>query len=65
MSTITDVDRERRRAQHAARSRYSRHTMMEVCLEALDRALDAMKHGDHKLAEREVEYVREKLEKVA
>ncbi len=65
MSTHAHVDRERRRAQHAARSRYSRQTMMEVCLEALDRALDAMKQKDFKLAEREVEYVREKVGKVA
>jgi hypothetical protein len=61
MSTQADVDRERRAAQHANRNRRS---MNEVCFEALERALDALKRDDRKLAEREIEYVKDQLEKV-
>jgi hypothetical protein len=52
-----------RRAQQFANA--NRRNPFEVCLEACERALDAIKHGEIKLAEREVEYVKEKLEKVA
>jgi hypothetical protein len=61
MSTLADLDRERRAAQHANRNK--RNTF-EVCVEAIERAQDALKHGEVKLVERELEYVREKLEKV-
>lgn len=62
MNTMPDVNRERRANEH--RRRNSR-PLTEVMAEACERALDALKHGDLKLVEREVEYVKEKLEKVA
>jgi hypothetical protein len=62
MSTMTDVDRARRAAQFA---NANRRNTFEVCVEAIERAQDALKHGEVKLVERELEYVREKLEKVA
>jgi cytoskeletal protein RodZ len=36
-----------------------------VCVDALQRALDALKRGDHKLVEREVDYVLEEIERTA
>lgn len=62
MIAIPDLTRERRANQFANRNK---RNPFEVCLEACERALDVIKHGEIKLAEREVEYVKEKLEKVA
>lgn len=63
MQAQTDVvDEERRAAQFAARN--LRHPY-EVWLETLERAQDALKRGELKLAEREIGYVIEKLGKVA
>lgn len=38
---------------------------IDICVGALDRALDAMARGDRKLAEREIEYVRDVIDGVA
>jgi hypothetical protein len=56
------LDAERRAAQFAARNQRGPYKMW---LEALERAHDALKRGELKLVEREIEYVREKLERVA
>ena len=61
MSTKSAVDRERQAALH---TRKNNRPMEEHFLEAVERARYALKHGDVKLADRELEYVQEKLEKI-
>ena len=56
------VDRERCHAQFAARNH---RCAVAISLEALHRALDALKHRELKLSEREIEAAIERLERIA
>lgn len=60
---VLSADKDRMLAQHANKNRLL--SPEELYLECLVRALDSLKHGDTRLAVREIEYVVEKLEKVA
>jgi len=60
--TATAIDRLRRQNQHRSRNQ---RCAVEIALEALERALDALRHEEWKLVEREVEVAKEKLERIA
>ena len=52
------------RARNQARAR-AKGSLLQDCVRALERAEDALRTDDKKLALREVTWVREKLEKIA
>ena len=62
MPTFNNADDQRRAASFARRNVRNPY---EVWLETLERARDALRRGELPLVEREIEYVIEKLEKIA